>query len=173
MSNELNSMEERGGLSASASTTDDQTQNQVSQATDLCGIVSTDTTFDTTAQAHLSLSECLAFWRQWARQRLVSKTPIDMAEARAALVIAATDDCIAPCATTDTTATRPWHFGQPDYELARRRLEFAADDLFEALDRLMSYVDSPCGGCGERNAPSEVFAQTRAAMDKAMGIGNA
>lgn len=137
-------MEERGGLSASASTTDDQTQNHAEQATDSRRIVSSDTTFDTTAQRLWTPGP----WRwntHFTRLAQINERGI----ARVNII-------------TDIE-------GLPSK--ANARLIAAAPDLFEALDRLMGYVDSPCGGCGERNAPSEVFAQARAAMDKALGVG--
>lgn len=53
--------------------------------------------------------------------------------------------------------------------LANAHLIECAPELFEALERLIGYVDSPCGGCGENNAPPEVIAQAEAALAKAIG----
>lgn len=56
---------------------------------------------------------------------------------------------------------------------ANARLIAAAPDLFEALERLIGYIDSPCGGCGEWSVPPVEMAAAKAAITKALGVGNA
>jgi hypothetical protein len=59
--------------------------------------------------------------------------------------------------------------GTPAILLADANLIAAAPDLYDALRRLMSYADSPCGGCGNWVAPDLVFDAARAALSKANG----
>lgn len=52
---------------------------------------------------------------------------------------------------------------------ANAQLIAAAPELYESLETLLGYVDSPCGGCGEFNVPPIFMAQAKAALAKARG----
>lgn len=142
-------MEERGGLSASASNNDDQTQNQVNQAQETGGIVSTDTTPDTSPK------------RPWTPGPWQEGRP-DMASIVEGYESKYVRSQHPDYHLMDVAIASGREVGDWETVMANARLIASAPDLFEALaalEKAENWTEFEQG-----------LKQARAAMDKALGV---
>jgi hypothetical protein len=145
MEENLNLMEERGGLSPAASPHDAPDQNRVTQAQETGGNASADTSLDTTPK------------RPWTPGPWSVIQRFDVISDRLRMVVQGSRD-----------------IESDDASEANARLIACAPELFEALERLLLFSESHelSGqyGQGVLDELFEIETQARSAIEKAEGV---